>query len=315
MVDTMAAGDAKPLTRDDRGVWSGEFRPLPADIYDAGYIIDGALRSMGWVTVPGRPAEAWEPRKVPHGEVHQLFYDSPTFKMPRSVWVYTPPGYERDAAATYPVLYLLHGSGGVEGSWVMVGAANIILDNLIADLAARPMIVVMPFGHAEPSPRAGVTPTFTARDNAGFTRELTEDIMPMVERRFRIQRKPDARAIAGFSMGGGQARTIGLSRSDLFRSVATFSATIAGTRGAFTPDAAEAMLGDVLADPFATNSTLKLLWMAVGDGETSMLAQHKVLTEVLRNHNIRHTFVTLPGGHTWHVWRRNLRDLLPLLFR
>jgi enterochelin esterase family protein len=115
-------------------------------------------------------------------------------------------------------------------------------------------------------------------------------------------------------MGGGQARSIGLSHTDAFRWIGTFSGTIPG-RGVFTLDTAETMFGSLFEDPSATNAEIKLWWMAVGEDETAMLAQHRTLTDVLRNHRIAHTFVTIPGGHTWHVWRRNLRDFLPLLFQ
>ena len=272
MVDTMAAGDAQPLTRDDRGVWTGQVSGLAPDIYEAALIVGNTLRSIGSVTVPGNPQEVWEPRKVPHGEVHQLFYESGAIRGQRSVWVYTPPGYERDTKTQYPVLYLLHGSGGVEGSWVLDGAAHTILDNLIAAEKAQPMIVVMPFGHTEPSPRAGATPTFTGRDAAAFTADLIQDVMPLVEERFRIRRKPESRAIAGLSMGGGQARTIGLSMPDRFRWIGTFSGSMPGLRANPSPDAMEAMFGeDFLNDPVGTNSGISLLWMAVGDQEAGMM--------------------------------------------
>jgi enterochelin esterase family protein len=121
------------------------------------------------------------------------------------------------------VLYLLHGSGGIEASWVMDGLANVILDNLIADGKVKPMVVVMPFGHPEASGRIGNLPTFVRRDLGEFSRDLFEDVMPMIERLYRVKRDPDARAIAGLSMGGNQARQIGLGRLDLFHYVATFS--------------------------------------------------------------------------------------------
>lgn len=315
MVDTMSAADAKPLTRDAQGVWTGQLGPLTSDVYAAGIIVDGSFRSVGYVIASQPMPEAWEARKVPHGEIHQIWYDSKTLGMLRSAWVYTPADYAR-STTTYPVLYLLHGSGGLESSWVTDGYANVILDNLIAEGAAKPMIVVMPFGHTEPSQGNGYVATFTGRDNSAFTREFVDELMPMVEREFRVERKPDRRAIAGFSMGGGQARNIGLSMPDLFSWVGTFSATMPGGRGGLSLDQAEAMFGgDFLTDPLTTNARLKLWWMAVGDQETAMLAQHKSMTEILRNHNIRHTFVTIPGGHTWHVWRRNLRDFASLLFK
>jgi enterochelin esterase-like enzyme len=177
------------------------------------------------------------------------------------------------------------------------------------------MIVVMPFGHPEPSMRLGSMPSFTRRDVQEFSRDLIEDVMPMIERGYRVARQADRRAIAGLSMGGNQARQIGLGRMDLFHYIATFSGTMAVVGNAVTPEAIELTFPEAFADPQATNATLRLFWQAVGTGETGLLAQHRLFTDVLKRHDIRNTFVTIPGGHTWHVWRRNLRDLAPLLFQ
>lgn len=314
-VDTMPAASARPLTRDDSGVWSGTIGPLPPDIYAATCIVDGTTMGLaGYVHVTGATPEAWDPRQVPHGVVHQRWYDSRSLNVPRSVYIYTPPDYDR-GNATYPVLYLLHGSGGVEGSWVFDGVANVILDNQIADGRAVPMIVVMPFGHPEASVRIGSVPTFTRRDVGQFARDLLEDVIPLVERHYRVKRNADMRAIAGFSMGGNQARQIGLSRQDLFHAIATFSGTMGVVGGAVTVEAIEQSFPALFDDPVAANATLRLLWAAVGGDEKNLLAQHRVWANTLDKHGLRHTLVTIPGGHTWHVWRRNLRDLVPLLFR
>jgi enterochelin esterase family protein len=233
--------------------------------------------------------------------------------MLRNVYVYTPPGYER-STASYPVLYLLHGSGGSEGSWIVDGVANVILDNLIADGKARPMIVVMPFGHPEPSLRAGFVPSFSRRDMAAFSADLTGDVIPLVERTYRADRRADRRAIAGLSMGGNQARQIGLARLDLFHYVATFSGSMGVASGPVTTETIEQTFSDVLLDPDATNARLRLFWTAVGTDETALRAQHQLFNDVLDRHGMRYEYVTIPGGHTWHVWRRNLRDVAPKLF-
>jgi enterochelin esterase-like enzyme len=295
-------------------VWSATLTSLRPDYYAVAFITDNTMRTAGFVHVTGPTPEVWDPRPVKHGTIHQHWYDSRAVGALRSVWVYTPPGYE-DSTDSYPVLYLLHGSGGDETSWVNNGMANVILDNQIAAGAAKPMIVVMPFGHTNPSARAGVVPSFSGRDMAAFSRDLINEILPMVERTYRVTRKPDARAIAGLSMGGNQARLLGLGRLDLFHSVATFSGsmTVAGPQ-VDSVSIAETYSA-MLADPDASNAALKLLWMGVGSDETRMLGQHKVLRDVLNEHRIRHTFVVEQGGHTWHVWRRNLRDVVALLFR
>jgi len=314
MLNTMSQADAKPMWRDADGIWNGSLGPLVPDYYPVAFITDGMFRTAGYVHVTGPTPEAWDPRPVPHGTIHQHWYDSQTLGMLRAVWVYTPPGYET-GTASYPVLYLLHGSGGDETSWVTDGLTNIIMDNLIADGTAMPMIVVMPFGHTEPSPRAGVVPSYAGRDTAGFTRELIDEIVPAIEKTYRVTRGADARAIAGFSMGGNHARLIGLGRMDVFHWVGTFSGTLGGGRGAAATEAMQQAYAGLFEDADATNATLKLLWMAVGSEETRLLDQHKVFTGLLNEHRIRHTFVVEPGGHTYYVWRRNLRDLARLLFR
>ena len=314
LVDTMSTTAALPLNRDEKGVWSGTLGPFAPDIYVASCIIDGAPSVAGFVHVTGPTPEAWDPRLVPHGTVHQRWYDSKSLGVLRSVNIYTPPDYDR-GNSSYPVLYLLHGSGGGEESWVIYGLANVILDNLIADGRAKPMIVVMPFGHPEASPRLGATPSYTRRDLEAFSKDLLEDVMPMVEKSYRIKRDPDSRAIAGFSMGGNQARQIGLGRMDLFHYVGTMSGTMGVAGNAVSVDAIERTFPDVFGDPAKTNDTLRLLWSAVGSAEANLIAQHQLFNGVLDKHQIRHTHVTIPGGHTWHVWRRNLRDLAPLLFR
>jgi enterochelin esterase family protein len=314
LVGTMNPADAKPMMKDDKGIWTASLGPLIPDYYAVSFLTDGVLRTAAYVHVTGPTPEAWDPRPVKHGTIHTHWYDSKALKVLRSVSVYTPPGYE-DSKDSYPVLYLLHGSGGDETSWVKDGLANVILDNQIADGRAKPMILVMPFGHTDPSPRAGVVPTYAGRDIPAFTKELIEEVMPAIERTYRVARNADARAIAGFSMGGNHARLIGLQRTDLFHSVATFSGSI-GVRGSqVTAEAIEEAYGPLLADSDATNSTLRLLWLAVGSEETRMLSQHQMLRDVLNQHRIKHTFVVETGGHTWHVWRRNLRDVSTLLFR
>jgi enterochelin esterase-like enzyme len=314
LVDSMPPAAAKPLTRDDRGVWTGTLGPLAPDLYFASYVVDGATRPAGYLHIRGNPLEAWDTRKVPHGALHQHWYDSKTLSMLRRVIVYTPPDYDRDKNS-YPVLYLLHGSGGTESSWTMDGLANVMLDNLIADGRVKPMIVVMPFGHTEPSMRPGSMPTFRGRDMTAFSNDLINDVIPLVERTYRVARQPDKRAIAGLSMGGNQARQIGLARLDLFSYVATFSGTVGLRSGAVSAQTIEESFADVLADASATNGMLRLFWAAVGTEETNLIAQHRILNDVLDRHGIRHEFVTIPGGHTWHVWRRNLRDLLLRLFQ
>jgi enterochelin esterase-like enzyme len=310
----MPSTAAVPLTKDARGVWSGTLGPLEPDIYDYAFVVDGVSLHTGLVEVIGKTPEAWTPQRVPHGTVHVEWYDSRALGLLRSVYIYTPPGFER-SKDTYPVLYLLHGSGGTESSWVSLGAANVILDNLIAEKKAKPMVVVMPFGHSEPSPRAGRPASYAGRDLVGFSRDLLEEVMPLVEKTYRASSRAELRAIAGFSMGGNQARLIGLRRLDLFHSVAAFSGPFTVSGSEVTARSIEESFQAIFDDGPAANQSLRLLWFACGKDETRLIAQNQLFADLLASHHIKHTFVTIEGGHTWHVWRRNLRDLVPLLFR
>ncbi|HKV98650.1 MAG TPA: alpha/beta hydrolase-fold protein [Vicinamibacterales bacterium] len=312
-VDTMANQPAVTMTKDARGIWSGTVGPLEADIYTFAFMVDGTSVNAGQVEVVGRTPEAWHPQKVPHGAVHVHWYDAKSLGMLRSVYVYTPPGYER-STATFPVLYLLHGSGGAEDVWTSIGAANVILDNLIAAGKAKPMIVVMPFGHPEPSPIVGHPAPFTARDGAAFARDLIDEIMPLVQRTYRASTQADQRAIAGFSMGGGQSLSIGLSRLDLFHAIGAFSGSISVAGGELTAASIDAQYGAIFDEGVATGS-LRLVWLACGKDETRLVTSNKILTDVLTNHGVKNMNTVIPGGHTWHVWRRNLRDMAPLLFQ
>jgi enterochelin esterase family protein len=312
-VDTMANQPAANMTKDARGIWSGTLGPLEADIYTFAFMVDGVSVNAGQVEVVGRTPEAWHPQKVPHGTVHVQWYDAKALGMLRSVYVYTPPGYER-SNATLPVLYLLHGSGGAEDVWTSIGAANVILDNLIAAGKAKPMIVVMPFGHPEPSPIVGHAAPFAARDGAAFARDLIDEIMPLVQRTYRASSQADQRAVAGFSMGGGQALAIGLSRLDLFHAIGAFSGSISVAGGELTAAAIDAQYGAIFDDGVA-NDALRLVWLACGKDETRLVTSNKLLADVLTRHSVKNMNTVVPGAHTWHVWRRNLRDMAPLLFQ
>jgi enterochelin esterase-like enzyme len=312
-VDTTSPATNLPMTRDAAGVWSVTLGPLVPDIYGYSFVVDGAAGRSSYVEIAGSSPEAWSQRPVPHGTVHINWYNSKPLGMLRAAYVYTPPGYEKSDEAL-PVLYLLHGSGGTEAAWINVGLANVILDNLIADGKARPMIVVMPFGHPEPSPKLDLAPSYIARDINAFTRDFLDEIMPLVERTYRTKNSAEHRAIAGFSMGGNHARVIGLGHTDRFRSIAVMSSGFNLGRPV-TPESLETAYEGLFEDPAATNEKLKLLWIGCGSDETSLVTQNRVFSILLGNKGIKHTNSVIPGGHTWHVWRRNLRDIVPMLFR
>jgi enterochelin esterase-like enzyme len=212
-------GGKTPMTKDDQGVWSATVGPLEPDLYGYSFSVDGmtvtdpvnpVLKPMrsprtSVVDVPGDPPRLHEWQDVPHGTVHLHEYVSKALGRRRPLRVYTPPGYDKDPAAKFPVLYLFHGSGDNEATWTSFGHAHFIADNLIALGKAKPMIIVMTDGHAVVGPEA------RGRNVEMFGKDLLQDVMPFVEAAYRTKADRESRAIVGLSMGGGQSLTVGLS--------------------------------------------------------------------------------------------------------
>jgi enterochelin esterase-like enzyme len=280
-----------------------------------------------------RPGERFEdapegfdiaPEGIERGRVEQVEYDSTTVGIRRPAMVYTPPGYS--ANQEYPVLYLLHGIGGNESHWTSFGAADAILDNLIADGEAVPMIVVMPNGRASAEPptafggrggrgrggdgagdgnagrgRGGLGGEFEAY--AAFERELLTDLIPFIESRYSVARDREHRAIAGLSMGGGQSLDFGLGNLDTFASVGGFSSA------PNTPAPEELM-----SDPAAAAEQLRLLWVSCGD-EDSLFEISEGVHDYLVEQNVPHIWHIDSGGHTFPVWKNDLYHLATLLFQ
>jgi enterochelin esterase family protein len=301
-----------PLTPDEQGVWSVTVGPLEPQVYRYVFHVDGVptLDPNNGRVKPGRGAvqnlvevpgdRRYDLRPVPHGTLHVLRYESKSLGgKSRGLVVYTPPGYGRSFRQRYPVLYLLHGTGDDEHCWTRVGLADRILDNLIADGQAAPMVVVMPDGHAAER-QPGDAPIVNTK---AFEADLLGDVIPLVERSYRVRTGPEARALAGFSMGGGHTFAIAMAHLDKFAYVCTFS------MGRGNPTE----IADGL-DPAEVNCRLKLLW--VGCGRDDFLYDgSELLCASLRDKGIRHVWRPSEGGHTWAVWRKYLAEVLPLLFR
>ena len=315
------------MAKGEDGVWTATLGPLPPEIWSYNFRIQGveiadpsnpAIKPVppgfamsSFVEVPGDTPAFYDSRPVPHGEVRMVLYESKTMGVTRWLWIYTPPNYDR-SRARYPVLYLLHGNGEAQNGWVMNGRANIILDNLIADKKAQPMIVVMPQGHAlqganvGPLVRlAGETDMFSKR----FSPDLLQDVIPLVERSYRVYADADHRAIAGLSMGGGQALSIGLTYPDMFRYVLGFSAAVGGP---FMN--AESEFNEALSKPAALNSRLRLLW--VGCGRQDFLYQaNRQFVELLKSKGVKVQYHETEGSHVWSIWRGYLNETASMLFK
>jgi enterochelin esterase family protein len=320
-------GRTYPMSRDEAGVWSVTIGPLGPDVYNYQFNVDGVIAmdpanpavKLGFGAFP--PANLFEipgdefedARDVPHGTVRIETYHSKTLGVPRTLWVYTPPGYE-EGRQRYPVFYLLHGSGNTDSSWMLTGRANYILDNLIADGKAKPMIIVNPLGYARQGvnlaperPIAAPAPAGPAGQIGGglIGKDLLQDVIPFVERKFRTREGADNRAIGGLSMGGGQSAAIGFANPDTFHSIVIMSA------GA---NNAEQNYPDFFKNAAATNKKIKLLWVGVGKDDKLVMAGSEALKAALEKNGIKHTYRVTEGRHEWVVWRHHLREVAPLLF-
>jgi enterochelin esterase-like enzyme len=333
----IVSGDFGPdaaLNRDAEGVWSATVGPLKPDTYVYYFTVDGVRlpdpanpqvkigyvpsTTTSLVNVPGEGPAFYDVQDVPHGELRTLLYQSRSNKVARELNVYLPPDYESNPRQRYPVLYLLHGFANDHHSWHRYGRANDILDNLLAKKAIRPFIVVMPLGYGGASVNgdgAGIPPAGAGAfggDFALYERDILEDVIPLIDGKYRTLANRENRAIVGFSMGGMQAGRFGLGHLDTFSHVGIMSAGVTGNRAPAVagPDP----IAPLAANPAATNKQLKLLWIACGVEDTAM-AGARSTHEALQKAGIQHVFVETEGAHHWRVWRRYLRDVTPLLFR
>ncbi|MFZ0299743.1 MAG: alpha/beta hydrolase-fold protein [Candidatus Sulfotelmatobacter sp.] len=312
-----------PMKKDDGDEWSVTTAPLAPDYYGYEFIADGVrmldpsndllvpnlLTPGNAVHVPGPLSLPWELNDVPHGEVHHHFYRSAVAGDDRDYYVYTPPGYDPAAKKTYPVLYLLHGYSDDASGWTAVGHANVILDNLIARGKAKPMIVVMPLGYGtmEMIRHSWASWSHTDLRDANFRKfseALLTEVMPRVESEYRITKDRNARAIAGLSMGGSESLLTGLNNLDKFSWIGAFSS------GGIPDDFQK----DFPALDAKANQQIHLLWIACGT-EDHLITVNRSFREWLKTKGVKAIEIETPGMHTWMVWRRNLSEFVPLLFR
>jgi len=317
------ATGAQTMTKGPDGVWTLTTAPLRAAVYNYRFTVDGIATSdpsnpmlgtadrgngASLLEVQGDKPSPWSLQPVPHGNIHINTYVSKTMKATRNIYVYTPPGYET-STTRYPALYLMHGAGGSESSWVTAGRANLILDNLISEGRAKPMIIVMPYGRAGQSTTFGPAPVVVPEDqkNLTFPNDVVPDVIEFAEKNYRIAPGADNRAIAGLSMGGNQTLIIGLNHLDLFHYVGAFSPVIMNAN-------ADQDFKTLLSDAAGSNKKLKVFNIYIGKEDTlymSNVSFHKLLDQ----HQIKHVFTETEGAHVWWNWRDYLTDYAPRLFR
>ncbi len=362
------------MVKDNDGVWSATVGPLTPELWGYTYSVNGVstldpsnanirrdgTRYANIFFIDGPLSKNYQIRDIPHGNVNMVWYDSPTLKLQRRMYVYTPAGYEA-GSQRYPVLYLLHGAGGDEDAWYNMGRASLIMDGLIADKKAKPMIVVMTNGNGyqqmapgfgplprvegampQPAPRGagpgapGAAPAAAApraaaaappaaaaprgapgapgaqaaapgaRGGGGvggglFPESIVKDVIPYVEKHYRVIPKKDGRAIAGLSMGGGHTLAATNAHPETFDYIGVFSM---GTREDIT-DKLQAI----------KKAGLKYYYVGCGQADQICVEGSKNLDALLTKVGINHTFTFNEGGHTWANWRIYLSELAPKLFQ
>jgi enterochelin esterase family protein len=308
------------MTKDSEGIWSITVGQVKPDMYPYHFIADGIQVAdpcnsaifpnerfqNSIVEITGKTPPVHTVQNVPHGTLSYRYYYSNELGI-RPVVIYTPPGYEKNTDTDYPLLFLLHGTTDTEETWTKVGRANIILDNLIHQGKALPMIIVMPYGRAYP-----VISKFSGSlrnwDNLQeFKKDFLNNLLPFVEENYRVKKDKNSRAIAGFSGGGGETLYLGLNNPDKFSWVCGFAPGM--KKEEFDRNNAVAF-----TDPNLTNQQLNLFWIGVGK-EDPLYPVISDYLKVLDEKNINHETFISGGGHTWMNCKLFLTNILQLLFK
>ena len=355
-------GNDVAMTKGDNGVWSATIGPLKPEYYVYVFVVDGVqafdprnpfhvrdgTRYGNSLRIPGDLTANYDVNDVPHGTLSLIWYPSPALKMTRRLYVYTPPGYEA-GTARYPVFYLLHGGGGDEDAWTALGRAPEIMDNLIAQGKAKPMIVVMTNENMNqiaapnyvPAPPRGGRGAGAARGGnpmqgsamLDFPKSIISDVIPFIDKTYRTLSDRENRAIAGLSMGGGMTLLAAFNNLDKFAWVGTFSAGLPPMPGVAVPippppNAADLRGPDItntidkekLADLLpqlnaSANDRLRLFFVGMGTGD-GLITAHNAFKELLEEKDVEATIVEIDGyGHEWPYWRISLGDFAARIFR
>jgi enterochelin esterase-like enzyme len=321
-------GRTYDMQKDEIGVWTVTTAPQDPGFHYYLLVIDGVSvadpasqffygtgRISSAVEIPEAGVDFYTIKDVPHGDIRAKRYFSKVTNSWRPLNIYTPPGYDQNPDRKYPVLYIQHGGGEDETGWAVQGRTDIILDNLIAAGKARPMLVVMANGNVQtPGARGG----YSRAGMAGFENELLNNIIPFVEANYRVLTDAPHRALAGLSMGGGQAFFVGLGNKERFGSIGVFSTGLfgginnpAGGAGGFD---AEAQIPGLLTNAKSFNDSLKVFYISVGEQDPRFEPTKKVVAD-FKSRGLNVEFASFPGGHEWQVWRKSLHDFAQRIFK
>lgn len=322
-----------PMIKKD-SIFEVKVGPMPSDMYEYEFIVDGipaldpnsslVTRDGAWIQgalfVPGAEADVYDTKNVPHGTMTSVWYNSPAIGMERKMNIYTPPGYEK-GGKKYPVMYLLHGGGGDEEVWLSRGRANYILDNLIASGKAEPMIVVITNGNpntpgaplSRPQAMNKTLPAGIGSMASGvFEKSLVDDVIPYIEKNYRVIADANHRALTGFSMGGYQTQNISNAHPEMFKyigvmSMGLFSSALRGL-STYSKEAHVKQLKALQA------SNPKVYW--IGMGNHDFLYDSGVKLRALYDEvGLKYTYRENEGTHDWNSWRMYLKEFSQLCFK
>lgn len=321
-----------PMVKKD-SVFEVTIGPLPPDMYEYDIILDGVpmldpgnkmvTRDGPWIQsrllIPGTGSDLIDVKAVPHGDLEAVWYPSPTIGMERRMFIYTPPGYDKDNKR-YPVMYLLHGGGGDEEGWINRGRANYIIDNLIATGKAVPMIVVITNGNPN-TPAAPLdrplamlskdTPGIGSMASGKFEESLVKDVMPYIEKNYRVIADADHRALTGFSMGGYQTMNITNANPDKFKYIGVMSM---GLFSSMRQDANYSREQHVKQLKELQKNNPKVYWVAMGRRDFLYNSVIK-LKELYDEIGFKYTYRENDGTHDWNAWRLYLSEFAPMCFK
>ena len=332
------SGPKAEMTKQADGFWTFTTPPMVPGLHYYNFVVDGAEVSdtgsqsffgggkyASAVEVPESGSTYYSIQDVPHGQVREIWYNSKVTGSWRHAMIYLPPSYEAQTRQRFPVLYLQHGGGEDETGWIRQGRANFILDNLLASGKCKPMIIVMAYGYARRAGQAAPNLTPASADPAermramqnmtsAFADDVTQALIPFIDKTYRTIADRDHRAMAGLSMGGMQTFQVTLNNLDLFSYIGGFSGAAGGM--ATSPLDLKTAFNGVLGDATAFNKKVRLVWVGIGTKEpermyTSVNNFHQTLDKA----GIKHIYYESPGtDHEWQTWRRSLADFAPRLF-
>lgn len=317
-------GKKYDMIKSDDGFWTVTTAPQVPGFHYYSLVIDGVAladpasetfygmgRMASAIEIPEKGTDFYEVKDVPHGAISSKYYFSKVTNSWRRMFVYTPPGYDVNSKVKYPVIYIQHGGGEDERGWAEQGKTDIILDNLIAGGKAKPMIVAISNGNVSTG-RGG----YSSVAMASFKEEMTQNIVPFIDKNYRTLANVNNRALCGLSMGGGQSFYAGLESLDCFASVGIFSSGIFG--GINNPSGkefdAEKEIPGLLSKSQTFNEKLKLFYISVGEQDSRFKFTKKAVNK-FRERGLKVEFNSFPGDHEWQVWRKSLHNFASRVFK